>query len=327
MRLPRDIENSACSALLSHCRVSTHSFQFCFCALWRISWQSWCENTPQNLRIHFRHRSPRTVCLLFLMRCFSFRFSFLPIYRSITTEFGKRNYTWTFWPLSNKKQHTNSILSTNYPQQIASWNSPQPESGRGRFSLWFGGWRTTDPLLENNMWEPKLPLALLSARSNFGSHMLVLPRIRFFAFFCVVGFVGSAVATFNGASKWQKQSQNEDKEGKQKTLTQMLRNRIRIWIRADGLDNQTRLPPHTPQLQCWFGQRAHDNKKKFDPSIGAQHWILGGGGEGADSNLSRCYRWDRFWACWLLDIFFDHRIDCLRRHVYIIPWLSLTALA
>ena len=78
------------------------------------------------------------------------------------------------------------------------------------------------------MWEPKLPLALFSARGNFGSHMLVLPRIRFFAFFCVVGFVGSAVATFNGASKWQKQNQNEDKEGKQKTLTQMLRNRIRI---------------------------------------------------------------------------------------------------
>ena len=29
------------------------------------------------------------------------------------------------------------------------------------------------------MWEPKLPLALNSARGNFGSHMLVLPRTRF----------------------------------------------------------------------------------------------------------------------------------------------------
>ena len=33
-----------------------------------------------------------------------------------------------------------------------------------------------------NMWEPKLPLALFSARSNFGSHMLVVPRTIFLAF-------------------------------------------------------------------------------------------------------------------------------------------------
>ena len=33
-----------------------------------------------------------------------------------------------------------------------------------------------------NMWEPKLPLALNSARGNFGSHMLVVPRTTFFDF-------------------------------------------------------------------------------------------------------------------------------------------------
>ena len=45
-----------------------------------------------------------------------------------------------------------------------------------------------DVLGRDNMWEPKLPLALSSERSNFGSHMLLLPRTDFY-FFSVVWWV------------------------------------------------------------------------------------------------------------------------------------------
>ena len=39
-----------------------------------------------------------------------------------------------------------------------------------------------DVLGRDNMWEPKLPLALSSERGNFGSHMLLLPRTDFYFF-------------------------------------------------------------------------------------------------------------------------------------------------
>lgn len=73
---------------------------------------------------------------------------------------------WPWDAFENLSQHLVCNGLTDEPrQQILSIDLPQSDSDWAKFHSRF-------EIPKPNIWEPKLPLAVISARNNFGSHML-----------------------------------------------------------------------------------------------------------------------------------------------------------